>query len=118
MMSGVSDGAIFVLLAELGLPKPPSGCISRDIQGGSYSDYYIITVLQTIPFLVFLLVSMEHQQKPVLTNARIMSRITGQLIGDAPSLEREKTVLSRAQHDFRLDTGFGGSFVPIMLVFG
>ena len=33
MTSGVSAGTIFVLLAELGLRKPPSGCISRDIHG-------------------------------------------------------------------------------------
>ena len=33
MTSGVSAGAIFVLLAEHGLRKPPIGCISRDIHG-------------------------------------------------------------------------------------
>ena len=33
MMSGVSAGAIFVLLAQLGLRKPPSGCMSHDIHG-------------------------------------------------------------------------------------
>ena len=41
MTSGVSAGAIFVLLAELGLRKPPSGCISRDIHGGQLINYSI-----------------------------------------------------------------------------
>ena len=37
-MLGVSAGTIFVLLVELGLQKPPSGCISRDIHGWQLVD--------------------------------------------------------------------------------
>ena len=39
MTSGASAGAIFFLLAELGLRKPPIGCISRDIHGGGQLVY-------------------------------------------------------------------------------